>query len=185
MCPPLFQQAIQAVCWGLRHDVQYTFFCRPTALSANSSIFYGCSPARPAVLLASDTTAGIQGATRQDTAVSMPLVANTWEAALMSHTDKRWVEYLLNVIHHGFHINLTSNPRCHSSRGNAPLVEANAAVVLAFIEAQTRAGHMAGPFHLSDCPGVVISQMAAIPKKSLEKWKVIFQSLGSAGPECE
>ena len=76
---------------------------------------------------------------------------------------------------------LIANPRCHSSQGNAPSADANVVVISAFVEAQIRAGHMAGPFHPSDCSGVLISQMAAIPKKTPRKWRVIVNLLAPQG----
>ena len=107
-----------------------------------------------------------------ETPVTTPLVVSAWEAALSTHPDRRWVESLLRGMREGFRIGL-SNPRCQSSRGNAPSADANAQVVSAFIDTQIRAGYMIGPLQPQDCSGVTVSQMAVIPKKTPGKWRVI------------
>ena len=105
--------------------------------------------------------------------ISTPLVTNQWKRAVEAHPDRQWTQCLIAGIQEGFRIGLVSEPECGSSRGNSRSSQIKGDVICEFIKAQTREGHISGPLHPQECPNVITSHMAVIPKKTPRKWRVI------------
>ena len=105
--------------------------------------------------------------------ISTPLVVDAWAAALQSHPMREWVECLITGMKEGFRIGLVREPNCQSSQGNTPSAMERADVISNFLSSQCRAGHVLGPLPPENCAGIVTSRMAAIPKKTPGKWRVI------------
>ena len=61
---------------------------------------------------------------------------------------------------------------CSSPQNSTSALEHNDAVD-AFIEQQLAVGYMSGPFLLPNYSGVIISNLAVVPKKTPGKWHVI------------
>ena len=58
-------------------------------------------------------------------------------------------------------------PSQHSS------AQQHSPVVDSFLSAQLEQGYLLGPFPPQDCPAVITSSLAVIPKKTFGKWRVI------------
>ena len=122
---------------------------------------------------AGHTTAGPVPSTISQLPTATPLVPDAWERALRAHPNQSWVTHLITGIRQGFRIGLQKHPRCRSSPHNAPSAEQQGSVVSDFIATQVKAGCMIGPLPPAQCPGVITSSLAVIPKKSPGRFRVI------------
>ena len=114
--------------------------------------------------------------------ISTPLNADAWAQAFCNHPDQAFVAALVDGIRHGFHIGLVPSTACRSSSQNSPSAQEHGDVVGAFIAQQLAAGFMTSPFLPADCSGVITSNLAVVPKKTLANGVSLSNFLGPKMP---
>ena len=103
-----------------------------------------------------------------------PLKQGRWQAALRDHPDKAWVRSLLKGLQEGFRIGLKPGTICSSSGRNSPSAHLHANVIRGYLQQQTQAGYMLGPYNPETCSGVVTSSLGVVPKSTPGKYRVII-----------
>ena len=80
----------------------------------------------------------------------------------------------------GFRIGLQAQVHCRATHRNAPSALAQGPAVGKFLTQQLASGRIIGPLRPQDCPGIITSSIAAIPKKTPGQWRVIVDLSGPA-----
>ena len=108
--------------------------------------------------------------------ITTPLITDNWSAYLAPHSDRDYVQYIINGINNGFRIGFEySTVKCMSSNSNHPSANDHPAVISTNLQQEVRKGHLVGPLNHSDYPFVHTSSLGAIPKKDcIDKWRLIL-----------
>ena len=95
---------------------------------------------------------------------------------LDSHPDRRFAEYILTGMTHGFRIGFDTRSRIRLASKNIPSADQHPEVISAYIDKEKAAGTLLGPFAVDDLePPVQISRFGVIPKGHTQgKWRLIL-----------
>ena len=105
-----------------------------------------------------------------------PLNPEAWSTCLDSHSDRRFTEYILTGMTHGFRIGFDTRSRIRPASKNIPSADQHPEVISAYIDKEKAAGTLLGPFAVDDLePPVQISRFGVIPKGHTQgKWRLIL-----------
>ena len=107
--------------------------------------------------------------------ITTPLIVNNWSQALRNHTDKQFVDYILNSLAQGFHIGINPNHRCMSCKDNMRSAYEHPQPVEDYLATELAAGRIAGPFDPDELQHVTVSRFGVIPKANQAgKWRLIL-----------
>ena len=104
-----------------------------------------------------------------------PLKPVVWATALKTHPDPTLAYYITEGIKHGFRIGYDySNHSCNHAHGNLPGAKDHPDIISKYLSDELSKGRMLGPFPVGAIPGIQISRIGVIPKKSTPgKWRLI------------
>ena len=105
-----------------------------------------------------------------------PLRPEAWASELQQIPDRRLVEYLLNGIKCGFRIGFNrQSTRLISASSNMQSAILNPTPVQDFLQKETQAARVLGPFHTHQVTSIHLSRFGVIPKRSQPgKWRLIL-----------
>ena len=81
------------------------------------------------------------------TIITSPLIVDNWRQALRDHPDKRFVQYLLEGLAHGFHIGFNPDQHCTPCKSNMKSAYENPQPVDNYLQTELAAGRIVGPFY--------------------------------------
>ena len=113
---------------------------------------------------------------------STPLRPQAWRNALAQHPDKRFTEYILRGISHGFHIGADRSHEFRPCHGNMSSVGEQPQLVEAHIRSERASGRVLGPLpsHLARLTHT--SAIGLIPKPHQPgKWRLIVDLSSPTG----
>ena len=104
--------------------------------------------------------------------VSTPLKVETWRAALRSHPDRRFAQYIVGGLEHGFHIGFDRSRHLVPSERNLPSTNERVEEVTRYIEKELSLGRVVGP--LRPNPIWQVNRIGVIPKGHTPgRWRMI------------
>ena len=90
------------------------------------------------------------------------------------HQDADYVHYIIRGLEHGFHIGMEESTRLSLVKQNMLSAKKNPRVVEDYLEKETEAGNILGPFPAVSAPKTHINRFGVIPKKYQPgKWRLI------------
>ena len=99
------------------------------------------------------------------TRVVTPLHLAAWQSQLDNHPDKRYRDYLLDGIQHGFRIGYRyGSHSCQSAKANMKSATDNPGEVDKYLAKEVGLGRVLGPRELSALPAAITSSFGVIPK---------------------
>ena len=149
----------------------------PTSTSAMMASILACQFAKLQAPLFQQVPQDGAPSTTRLTTVSTPLISTAWRQVLSAHPD--WdglpapAEMVASGIEQGFRIGLRGTPPPRPVCKNSPTAQGNAQVIDGFIHDQLEKGYMAGAYEPQQCRAVVTNSIAAVPKKTPGKWRVV------------
>ena len=106
--------------------------------------------------------------------VKTPLNIPAWRARLRHHQDADFVHYTIRDLEHGFHIDMEESARLSLVKRNMLSAKKNPRVVEDYLEKETEAGNILGPFPEVSAPKTHINRFGVILKKYQPgKWRLI------------
>ena len=78
--------------------------------------------------------------------VHTPLNIPAWRACLSTHPDEDFAHYILHGLQHGFHIGATCPLQLKSAKTNMATAKQHPEVFVDYIQRETEARNMFGPF---------------------------------------
>ena len=105
-----------------------------------------------------------------------PLQPDAWASELQQLPDRRLVQYLLNGIKFGFRIGFNrQSTQLTSASSNMQSALLNPAPVQDFLQKETQAARVLGPFRPHQLANLHLSRFGVIPKRSQPgKWRLIL-----------
>ena len=111
------------------------------------------------------------------TEVKTPLRVHAWAAALQSHPDTEFKEYLLQGIRSGFRIGFNCRQPLKASHQNMCSAYDNPQVIEDYLGKESAMGHVVGPLPCQTLPHAHASPFGVIPKSSQPaKWRMIVNT---------
>ena len=111
----------------------------------------------------------------QLTCRTSPLQWQEWDRALVGHSDRRFARYVVDGIHHGFRIGFRYVAHsCSSTRRNISSALEHFEVICAHLAGECTAGRVLGPLPPSLLGDIHTSPLGVVPKKGLNKWRLIL-----------
>ena len=106
--------------------------------------------------------------------ISTPVCVSAWSSSLLTHPDRRFVNYVLDGFRHGFRIGFEySRAECRRARRNLPSGRKNADVVDRYLRQEQSLGRLI-PVQ-SDLSRLQVSPVGIIPKPHQPgKWRLIL-----------
>ena len=105
--------------------------------------------------------------------ISSPLIVHNWNVALRNQPDRKFVNYILQGLTHGFHIGFDREIKCRSAKNNMKSALENPDPVDKYAE-ELQAGRIVGPFDPDQLPDAQVSRIGVIPKAGQpNKWHLI------------
>ena len=94
---------------------------------------------------------------------------------MRNHPDRRFVNYILQGLTHGFHIGFDREIKCRSAKNNMKSALENPDPVDKYLaEEELQAGKIVGPFDPDQLPDAQVSRIGVIPKAGQpNKWHLI------------
>ena len=93
-----------------------------------------------------------------------PLQVAAWEAALRSHPDKEFADYIQEGIQWGFCIGYDYAYTSSLAHSNLPSAREHPEVITKYLSNEIAKGRILGPFPISSIPNIQISHVGVIPK---------------------
>ena len=101
-----------------------------------------------------------------------PLQVAAWEAALRSHPNTEFADYIREGIQWGFRTDYDYT--CSPAHSNLPSAREHPEVITKYLSNKTAKGRILGPFPISSILNIQISRIGVIPKKSNpDIWRLI------------
>ena len=115
-----------------------------------------------------DHSAGIQGGTS-------PLLHTAWQAALQTHPDKAFAEYICTGLQSGFRIGFAWSKALKDASSNMFSAAQHPQPISEYLEKELQLGRMLGPFKdQSGFKSIHISRFGVVPKgHNTGKWRLI------------
>ena len=98
-------------------------------------------------------------------AISTPLHLHAWQKHLQHHPDPDFARYILQGIEFGFWIGVRDGTQFHSASQNMFSARQHPEVTTGYLDTETQAGWILGPYPMSSLPGIHISRFGVIKKK--------------------
>ena len=96
-----------------------------------------------------------------------PLDWQEWAKALAAHPDKQFAKYIVNGIRVGFRVGYNHGRSCVGASRNMQSARV-------YLDEERAKGRVLGPVRPSDIPQVHTSRFGVIPKKGVNKWRLIL-----------
>ena len=108
-------------------------------------------------------------------AVSTPLAADAWAAALHNHPDTAFAAYIINGLQQGFRVGFNRASPLKAATKNMSSALSHPSVISDYLAKELSLGRLLGPFSgLSQFPGLHVSRFGVIPKgHNTGKWCLI------------
>ena len=103
-----------------------------------------------------------------------PLEWYEWAAALAAHPDRRFADYISCGIREGFRVGYDYAGKRESAKRNMLSAREHPAVVQDYLEDECSKGRVLGPFPPEAVPEVHVSRFGVIPKRGVNKWRLIL-----------
>ena len=105
-----------------------------------------------------------------------PLQVTAWEAALRSHPDTEFADYIWEGIQWGFRISYDYRSHtCSPAHNNLLSAREHPEIITKYLSNEIAKGRILGPFPIGSIPNIQISRIGVIPKKSNPgKWRLIM-----------
>ena len=103
-----------------------------------------------------------------------PLDWRAWEAALAAHPDRRFADYISQGVREGFRIGFNYTSRRESASRNMRSTVEHPEAVYRYLEDECSKGRVLGPFPPSSVPQVHVSRLGVVPKKGIDKCRLIL-----------
>lgn len=110
-----------------------------------------------------------------------PLDWREWASALAAHPDRRFAEYIVLGIRDGFRVGFDYSRQHQSVGRNMMSATEHPEVVRAYLQEECSRGRVLGPFLPEAVPGIHISRFGVIPKKGVNKWRLILDLSAPSG----
>ena len=107
---------------------------------------------------------------------SPPLRPHAWAAALASHPDEAFRDYICRGISQGFRVGFDHRVVCESAGRNTPPTQAHQEPVEEFLQQECEARRIVGPMPKSHLRAVQVNRIGVIPKSTPGKWRIIVSS---------
>ena len=102
-----------------------------------------------------------------------PLKPLAWAAALASHPDEAFRDYICRGISQGFRVGFDLGVVCESAERNMPSTQAHQEPVEEFLWQECEARRSVGPMPKSHLRPVQVNRIGVIPKSTPGKWRII------------
>ena len=111
----------------------------------------------------------------QLSAISTPLVLESWARALASHPDQAFARYVCEGIQHGFRIGFQHGSPLKSTGANMDSARQHPHIITEYLQKELSLGRMLGPFKdTQSLPPLHINRFGVIPKgHNTGKWRLI------------
>ena len=103
-----------------------------------------------------------------------PLRWQDWEYALANHPDRCFADYIVGGIRTGFRVGFDYDHHCVKAKNNMHSAREHPEIIREYLAKECAEGRILGPFPPASLPGVQVSRFGVIPKKGLNKWRLIL-----------